>query len=88
MISSDQCLTCLVALTGSDEERTLSLASGYLDAFVPLVAADRAKGARLLIELKGRFTRRTEPSPLRTDLLELLEARIVRLSDPLDELGP
>ena len=87
MITSDQCFTHLVALTASDEERPLSLAKGYLDAFVPLVQGDRAKGARMLTDLKGRFTRGTQPSPLRTDLLDLLEARIVRLSDPLDDLG-
>jgi hypothetical protein len=29
---------------------------------------------------------RDERSPLRTDVLDLMEARIVRLSDPQDEL--
>jgi hypothetical protein len=86
MITSDQCLQHLVALVASNDERPLSLAKGYLDAFVPLVHADRANGARMLSELKGRLTRQTAPSPLRTDVLDLVEARIVRMSDPLDEL--
>jgi hypothetical protein len=64
------------------------LAKGYLDAFVPLVQANRMKGARMLTDLKGRFTRGTHASPLRDDVLDLVEARIVRLSDPTDELGP
>jgi hypothetical protein len=86
MITSDQCLTSLVVLVASDEERPLSLAKGYLDAFVPLAQADRANGARMLSDLKGRLTRRTDASALRNDVLDLLESRIVRLSDPLDEL--
>jgi hypothetical protein len=87
MITPEQCLTHLVALIASDEERPLSVAKGYLDAFVPLVRVDRVKGARMLSELKGRFTRGTQPSPIRNDVLDLLDNRIMRLSDPLDELG-
>jgi hypothetical protein len=51
--------TSLVALIASDDERPLSLAEGYLDAFVPLVHAVRAKGARMLTDLKGWLTRGT-----------------------------
>jgi hypothetical protein len=86
MISLDQCLTNLVALIASDEDRPLSLAKGYMDAFVPLVRADRIKGARMLSDLKGQLSRRTEPSPLRNDVLDLVDARILRLSDPEDDL--
>ena len=42
----------------------------------------------MLSDLKGRLTRRTDASALRNDVLDLLESRIVRLSDPLDELDP
>lgn len=87
MISLDQCLTNLVALIGSDEDRPLSIAKGYMDAFVPLMRADRAKGARMLSDLRGQLSRRTEPSPLRADVLDLLDARIVRMSDSTDDLG-
>jgi hypothetical protein len=57
-----------------------------MDAFVPLVRADRIKGARMLSDLKGQLSRRTEPSPLRNDVLDLVDARILRLSDPEDDL--
>lgn len=87
MISLDLCLTNLLAVLSSDEERPLSVAKGYIDAFVPLVRADRVKGARMLSDLRGQLSRRTEPSPLRTDVLDLLDARIVRLSDAEDDLG-
>ncbi len=40
----------------------------------------------MLSELKGQLSRRTGPSPLRDDILDLLEARILRMSDPDDEL--
>ena len=87
MISLDQCLTNLVALTASNEDRPMSLAKSYMDAFVPLVLADRTNGARQLSDLRGQFSRRTEPSPLRNDVLDLLDSRIARLSDPDEELG-
>jgi hypothetical protein len=57
-----------------------------MDAFVPLVRADRIKGTRMLSDLKGQLSRRTEPSPLRNDVLDLIDARILRLSDPEDDL--
>jgi hypothetical protein len=87
MITLDQCLTNLIALMASDEDRPLPLAKGYIDAFVPLVRADRAKGARMLSDLRGQLSRRTGPSPLRNDVLDLIEARIVRLSDSEDDLS-
>jgi hypothetical protein len=86
MISLNQCLTSLVEFIASGEDQPMSLAKGYVDAFVPLIRADRAEGARRLSDLKGQLSRRTEPSALRDDVLELIEARIFRLSDAEDDL--
>ena len=85
MITSDQCLQHLVTLVESDEARALPLATGYIDAFVPLVRADRVKGARMLSGLRGQLSRRIEPSPLRNDIMDLLDARIPRFSDNEDD---
>jgi hypothetical protein len=87
VITSDQCLSQLVTLIESDEARALPLATGYIDAFVPLVRHDRLKGARMLSGLRGQFSRRTDPSPLRNDIMDLLDARILRLSDSEDDLN-
>ena len=86
MITLDQCLTQLLGLADTDSEKALSLAVGYIEVFVPLVRADRIKGARLLTELRGNFSRRAHPSPLTSDILDFLDARIVRLLDSADEL--
>ena len=86
MITSEQCLQHVVTLVEADEARALPLATGYIDAFVPLVRADRVKGARMLSGLRGQLSRRTEPSPLRNDIMDLLDARILRLSDNEDDL--
>ena len=87
MITLDQCLGQLVTLVEVNEERPLPIARGYIDAYVPLVRTDRLKGARKLSELKGQFSRRTDGSPLRDDIVDLLDARILRLSDASDDLG-
>jgi hypothetical protein len=75
----------VVTLVEADEARALPLATGYIDAFVPMVCADRVKGARMLSGLRGQLSRRTEPSPLRNDIMDLLDARIPRFSDNEDD---
>jgi hypothetical protein len=54
VITSEQCLQHVVTLVEADEARALPLATGYIDAFVPMVCADRVKGARMLSGLRVR----------------------------------
>ena len=86
MITTEQCLSLLVALTEHEDDKAFSLAKGYIDVFVPIVRADRVKGERLLADLKGRFSRRAGPSLLRSEIIDFIDARATRLLDSEDDL--
>ena len=86
MITTEQCLSQLVGLTEQENDEAFALAKGYIDVFVPMVRADRVKGERLLTDLKGQFLRRASPSPLRSEIIDFLDARAARLSDSEDDL--
>ena len=86
MTPSDHCLSHLEALVEGKSENAVLMAESYIEELLQTSLGSRLDGARVLGDIQAQLLRRTGPSPLRSDVFDLLGDHIVRLLEPEDGL--
>ena len=75
----DEALMHLVVLVKTEDKAALDKAADTIDQLIAPLADDRRESVRVLGDLQDRVGRQTPRSPLRSDMLDLLGARILTL---------
>jgi hypothetical protein len=87
MTTIDQCLAKLVPLVQKGGDDALMRAESCIEQLVSAAPIEPGEAVLLLGELQDKLGRQTTASPLRSDLLDALGARIVRLLENESDLN-
>ena len=79
MTTATECLAMLEALVQGGDPNALTLAENEVEEFLLASPTSQRESARLLGDVQAQLGRRTKPSPLRADMLDLLGTHILRL---------